>query len=81
MHLEALHGSFLSETNVYLGYTCDCGGHLGFGIKMTPKHKFNPRNRFVALKLVELEVFHTFLCYIVQNLGILQIQDGHGTPS
>ena len=22
MHLEALHASFLSETNVYLGYTC-----------------------------------------------------------
>ena len=35
MHLEALQGSFLSETNVYLGYTY-FGGHLGFGIKMTP---------------------------------------------
>ena len=30
MHLETLQGSFLSGTNVYLGYTCHFGGHLGF---------------------------------------------------
>ena len=33
MHLEALHASFLSETNVYLGYTCFFGGHPWFDIK------------------------------------------------
>ena len=32
------------------------GGHLGFGIKMTPKHDFNTRNGFFALKLVRLDV-------------------------
>ena len=51
------------------------GGHLGFGIKMTLKHNFNPRNGFVALKLVGLEVLLQYLCYIGQNLGIPQIQD------
>ena len=81
MHLEALQGSFLSETNVYLGYTCYLGGHLGFGIKMNPKHNFNTRNGFVALQLVGLEVLHKFLCYIGQNLEIPQFQDGRQTPS
>ena len=32
------------------------GGHLGFGIKMSPKHNFNTRRGFVALKLVGSEV-------------------------
>ena len=36
MHLEAMQASFLSETNVYLGYTCYFGGHLGYGSKMPP---------------------------------------------
>ena len=35
---------------------CYFGGHLGFGIKMTPKHNFNTRNGFVALKSVGSEV-------------------------
>ena len=56
MHLEVLQRSFSSETNVYLGYTCYFGGHIGFGIKMTPNHNFDNRNRFVAFKLVGLEV-------------------------
>ena len=43
MHFEFLQGSFLSVTNVYLGYTGYFGGHLGFGIKMTPKHNFKTR--------------------------------------
>ena len=30
---------------------CYFGGHLWFGIKMTPKHDFNNRNGFVALKI------------------------------
>ena len=76
MHLAVLQGSFLSETNVYLGYTCHFRGHLGFGIKMNPKHNSNTRNGFVALKLLVLEVLHKILCYIVQNLEIPQIQDG-----
>ena len=76
-----LQESFLSETNVYLGYACYFGGHLGFGIKMTPKHNFNTNNGLVALKLVGLEVLHKFLCYIGQNLAIPQIQDGHRSPS
>ena len=59
---------------------CYLGGHLGFGLKMTPKHNFNTRNGFVALKLVGLEVLLMSLCYIGQNLGIPQIQDGHRTP-
>ena len=42
---------------------------------MTPKHNSNTRNGFVALKLVGLEVFLKYLCYIGQNLGIPQIQD------
>ena len=81
MHLEALQGSFLAETNVCLGYSCYFGGHLGCGIKMTLKHNFNARNGFVAPKLVGLEVLQKFLCYIVQNLGIPPIQDGHQMPS
>ena len=56
MHLEALQGSFLSETNVYLAYT-HFGGHLEFCVKMTPKPpNFNIKNRFITLQLVELEV-------------------------
>ena len=31
------------------------GGHLGFGIKMTPKYIFKTRNGFDTLKLVGLE--------------------------
>ena len=81
MHLEALQGSSLWETNAHLGYTRYFSGHLGFGIKMTPKHNFNTRNGLVALKLVGLEAFYKFLCYIGQNIGIPQIQDGHLTPS
>ena len=46
-----------------------------------PKHNFNTRNGFVALKLVGLEVLHESLCYTGQNLGIPQIQDGRRTPS
>ena len=80
MHLEALQGLFLSETNVYLDPTCYFGSHLGFGINMTLKHNFNTRNGFVILKLVGLEVLHKFLCYIGQNLGIPQIQDGQWMP-
>ena len=81
VHLEALQASFLSETNVYLGYTRYFGGHLGIGIKMCPpnkqkqKHNFNTRNGFVALKLLGLEVLLWYLCYIGQNLGTPQIQD------
>ena len=54
---------------------CYFGGHLGFGIKMTPKHDFNTRNGFVALKLVGLEVLFLYLSYIGQNLRIPEIQD------
>ena len=54
---------------------CYFGGHLGFGIKMIPKHNFNTRNGFVALKLVGLEVLPLYLYHIGQNLGIPQIQD------
>ena len=81
MHLEALQGAFLSETNVYLGYTFYFGGRLGFGIKVTLKDNFSTRNGFIALTLVGLEVLHKFICYIGQNLGIPQIQDVHRTPS
>ena len=63
------------------GYTGYFGGHLGFGIKMTPKHNFSPRNGFFVLKLAGLKVLHKFLCYIGQNLGIPQIQDGRRTQS
>ena len=49
---------------------CYFGGHLGFGIKMTPRHDFNIKNGFVALKLVGLEVLLKYLRYIGQNLGI-----------
>ena len=35
---------------------CYFGGHLGFGIKMTPNDNFNTRNGFVAIELVGLEV-------------------------
>ena len=45
-----------------------------------PKHDFNTRNGFVALKLVGLEVLHKFLCYLGQNLGIPLIQDSRRTP-
>ena len=60
------------------------GGHLGFGIKITPsplpniqkkKHNFNTRNGFVAIKLVGIEVLLWSLYHIGQNLGIPQIQD------
>ena len=81
MHFEALQGLFLSETNVYLGSTCYFGRHLGFGIKMTPKHNFNTRNGFIVLQLMGLKVLHKFLCYIGQNLGIPQIQDGTKMPT
>ena len=57
------------------------GDHLGFGIKMPPKHNFNTRNGFFAQKLVELEVLLKSLCYIGQNLGIPKIPDGRRTPS
>ena len=48
VHLEALQASFLSETNVYVGYT--------FPNKQKQKHDFNTRNGFFALKLMGLEV-------------------------
>ena len=48
---------------------------------MIPKHNFNTRNGFFALKLVGLEVLLKSLRYIGQNLGIPQIQDGRRTPS
>ena len=62
------------------------GGHLGFGIKMTPpppplpnkrkqKQHFNTRNGFVALKLMEIEVSLQSLYHIGQNLRIPQIQN------
>ena len=35
---------------------CYFGDHHGCGVKMTPKHYFNTRNGFVALKLVGIEV-------------------------
>ena len=35
---------------------CYFGGHFGFSIQMTPQYNLNPRNGFVALKLVGLEV-------------------------
>ena len=84
MHLEALQASFLSETNMYLGYTCHFGGHVGFGMNIThthtPKKKkktiiFNTRNWLIALKLVGLEVLLLSLCHIGQNLGIPQVQN------
>ena len=53
MHLEALQGSFLSETNVYLAYI-HFGGHFEFCVKMTPKRNFNIKNGFITLQLVEL---------------------------
>ena len=81
MHLEALQGAFLSETNVYLGYTCYVGGCLRFGTKVTLKDNFSTRNGFIALTLVRFEVLHKFMCYIGQNLGIPQIQDVRRTPS
>ena len=71
----------LLETNVYLGYTCNFGGHRGFRIKMTPKRNFNVRNGFFVLKLVGLEVLHESLCHIGKNPGIPQIQNGRRTPS
>ena len=54
---------------------CYFGEHLGFGIKMTPKHNFITRNGFVTLKLVGLEVLLQYRCYIGKNLEIPQIQD------
>ena len=74
-------GHSYRRPNVYLGFTYHFGRHLGFCIKMTPKHNLNTRNGFIALILVGLEVFNNFLCYIGQSLGIRQIQDGHWTPS
>ena len=79
MHLEALQGPFSPETNVYLGYTCYFGGHIGFGIKITPHQNF--RNGYIALKIVGLEVLHKFLFYNGHNLEIPQIQDGRRTLS
>ena len=38
-----MQGSFLSEANMYLGYTYYLGDHLGFGTKMTPKHTVCPK--------------------------------------
>ena len=66
MHLEPFQGSFLLETNVYLGYTCNFGGHRGFRIKMTPKRNFNVRNGFFVLQLVGLEVLHESLRTLVK---------------
>ena len=48
---------------------------------MTPKHNLNTRNGFIAPKLVGLEVLFLSLCYIGQNLGIPQIQDGRHLES
>ena len=48
MYLETLQESFLQETNVYLGYTCYFGGHIGFDINMTPNHNFSTTNAFVG---------------------------------
>ena len=79
MHLEALQGPFSPETNVYLGYTCYFGGHIEFGIKITPHQNF--RNGYIALKIVGLEVLHKFLFYNGHNLEIPQIQDGRQTLS
>ena len=80
--------------DVMLSYLCYIGQNLGIpqiqvilaaildlASGWTPKHNFNARNGFVALKLVGLEVLLYSLCYIGQNLGIPQIQDGHRTPS
>ena len=66
---------------MYLGYTCYFGVHLGFGIKMIPKHNFNTRYGLLALQLVGLELLLLSLCIIGQNLGIAIFQDGHRTPS
>ena len=48
--------SHLSKSRNSTNPRCYFGGHLGLGIKMTPKHNFSTRNGFVALKLVRLEV-------------------------
>ena len=65
VHLEALQASFLSETNVYLGYTWyfwrpswiwhEDDPHPP-NKKKQQKHNFNTRNGFVALQVVGLKV-------------------------
>ena len=46
-------------------------------LQIDPNHNSDLGNRFLALKLAQNEVFHIFLCLLLQKLQLIHVYGGH----